>query len=70
VRDTTSALPMQQSPRLALILVPKANASGSAGGGGGGGYFAPQAPKANEGWVFPFDKPLAPDPYTTTKRWR
>lgn len=58
--DNGSALPTVNTPQMAVILVPKQPAGAIANGGGGGGFVAP-ATSANQGWVFPFDKPLAPD---------
>lgn len=60
--DTDTPLPTQSSPQLAVILVPKP-APTAVGINGGGGYFGNStAGVADEGWVFPVDKPLAPDP--------
>jgi putative peptide zinc metalloprotease protein len=57
VWDTRAPLPTKASPRLALVLVPASR-------GGGGGFNAP-ATTADDGWVFPVDKPLAPGPGDT-----
>jgi putative peptide zinc metalloprotease protein len=57
--DNGAPLPTKSSPRLALVLVPKAGA-----GGGGGGFTAPAA-AVDDGWVFPVDRPLAPGPGDT-----
>ncbi|MGA5465904.1 M50 family metallopeptidase [Mycobacterium sp. NPDC050041] len=61
--DTSTPPPTQSSPQLAVILVPKA-APTAVESNGGGGYIAnpAAAQAADEGWVFPVDKPLAPDP--------
>jgi putative peptide zinc metalloprotease protein len=69
--DKGTPLPTKDSPQLALVLVPKSQPL--LGGGGGGGYRTadtaestiPRTITANQkdqGWVFPFDKPLAPGP--------
>jgi putative peptide zinc metalloprotease protein len=68
--DNGSPLPTKDSPQLALVLVPKSQPeSGFANGG-----FRPAATaestiprtitsnQKDQGWVFPFDKPLAPGP--------
>jgi putative peptide zinc metalloprotease protein len=57
--DTRTPPPTVTSPQLAVILVPRTG-SAYVGGGGGGGFTAP-ATAADQGWVFPFDKPLAPE---------
>jgi putative peptide zinc metalloprotease protein len=60
--DTSAPPPTQSSPQLAVILVPKP-APTAVESNGGGGYIAnPAARAADQGWVFPVDKPLAPDP--------
>jgi putative peptide zinc metalloprotease protein len=62
VWDMRTPPPTIRSPQLAVILVPR-TASGT-GVGGGGGYVAAApalAPTADDGWVFPVDKPLAPE---------
>jgi putative peptide zinc metalloprotease protein len=59
VWDTASPMPTQQAPKLAVILVPRPPASAFANGGG---YVAFPTTTADQGWVFPFDKPLAPEP--------
>lgn len=58
--DTGTPPPTASSPRLAVILVPRNPASARANGGF---VPAPTAFKAgsDQGWVFPFDKPLAPE---------
>jgi putative peptide zinc metalloprotease protein len=69
--DKGTPLPTKDSPQLALVLVPKSQPS--LGGAGGGVYRTadtaestiPRTITANQkdqGWVFPFDKPLAPEP--------
>lgn len=65
VWDTRSAMPTKQSPQLALVMVPKpATTFYAAGGGGGGGGGVPTAarPGTDDGWVFPVNRPLAPEP--------
>lgn len=57
VWDTASAMPTQQSPQLALVLTPRSGPLAHSGGGGGGASGSPE-----RGWVFPVDKPLAPEP--------
>ncbi|MDG4666319.1 hypothetical protein [Mycobacterium sp. 236(2023)] len=57
VWDTSSAMPTKQSPQLALVLTPR---SGPEMRGGSGGGSATSVPR--KGWVFPVDKPLAPEP--------
>jgi putative peptide zinc metalloprotease protein len=61
--DTQTPLPTKRSPQLAVNLIPKPVSGAVVGGGGGGGGFA-SAPttSAEEGWVFPVNKPLAPEP--------
>ncbi|MDA2894839.1 M50 family metallopeptidase [Mycolicibacterium sp. BiH015] len=56
VWDTSSAMPTKQSPQLALVLTPKTGPEMRGGSGVGSTATAPQ------GWVFPVDKPLAPEP--------
>jgi putative peptide zinc metalloprotease protein len=58
VWDTRTPVPTKGSPRLALVLVPKAPT------GGGGAISAPTA-GVDKGWVFPVNKPLAPAPGDT-----
>ncbi len=53
--DTRTALPTAAHPRMALVMVPKILRVGGAGGGS-------TAAPVDKGWVFPFDKPLAPGP--------
>jgi putative peptide zinc metalloprotease protein len=60
VWDMRTPPPTKDSPQLAVILVPR-TASASAGGGGGGAFVATPSTTANDGWVFPVDKPLAPE---------
>jgi putative peptide zinc metalloprotease protein len=62
VWDANTPRPVQRAPELAVILVPKAPQA--AAGGGGGGFRSAAAP-ADQGWVFPVDKPLAPGPGDT-----
>jgi putative peptide zinc metalloprotease protein len=58
--DTRTPPPTVGSPQLAVILVPRQPESAVANGGG---YIAasPSSPQ-EQGWVFPFDKPIAPTP--------
>jgi putative peptide zinc metalloprotease protein len=69
--DNGTPLPTKDSPQLALVLVPKSQPL--LGGGGGGGYRTADTAEStipltitenqkDQGWVFPFDKPLAPEP--------
>jgi putative peptide zinc metalloprotease protein len=60
VWDTRSPMPTKESPRLALIMVPRAGQI-TAGGGGGGAATT----NTDDGWVFPVDRPLAPEPGDT-----
>lgn len=66
VWDTAGAMPTKQSPQLALILVPRQDVDYTGGGGGGvsgaGSVSTTGATRAGDGWVFPVDKPLAPEP--------
>jgi putative peptide zinc metalloprotease protein len=57
--DTRTPPPTIRSPQLAVILIPRQPVSAA----NGGGYIvaAPTA-QADQGWVFPFDKPVAPEP--------
>lgn len=66
VWDTRTPPPTFTQPQLAVILVPKMPPGATVGGGGGvaGGAFAP-ATTADQGWVFPVSKPLAPEPGDT-----
>lgn len=58
--DTGTPPPTINNPQLAVILVPRP--VGAAATGGGGYYAAPAStPAGDQGWVFPFDKPLAPE---------
>jgi putative peptide zinc metalloprotease protein len=58
VWDTRTPPPTINSPQLAVILVPKT----VSGAPVGGGAFTAPTTTADQGWVFPFDKPLAPEP--------
>ena len=68
--DNGTPLPTKDSPQLALVLVPKSQPL--SGGARGGGYRTVEAESTiprtitsnqkDQGWVFPFDKPLAPEP--------
>lgn len=64
VWDTETPVPTQQSPQLALIMVPRQETdfTGSGGGGGGVGVSTASATGTDKGWVFPVNKPHAPDP--------
>jgi putative peptide zinc metalloprotease protein len=64
VWDTRTPPPTFTQPQLAVILVPRATPGASVGGGGGSGAFVP-ATNADQGWVFPVSKPLAPEPGDT-----
>ena len=61
VWDMRTPLPTKDSPQLAVILVPRT--ASATGVGGGGGFVATPAAsaRAGDGWVFPVDKPLAPE---------
>jgi putative peptide zinc metalloprotease protein len=59
--DTRTAPPTKASPQLALVLVPTAPPGATVGGGGGFITAATPTTKADQGWVFPVDKPLAPE---------
>jgi putative peptide zinc metalloprotease protein len=56
VWDTRTSPPTITQPQLAVILVPKAAPGARATGGTPRSFASPTA--ADEGWVFPFDKPL------------
>jgi putative peptide zinc metalloprotease protein len=58
VWDMRTPPPTKDSPQLAVILVPR---TAPAGGGGGGAFMATPSTTADGGWVFPVDKPLAPE---------
>ena len=71
--DKGTPLPTKDSPQLALVLVPKSQplSGGAFLGGGPGGYRTAEptiaqrtitANQKDQGWIFPFDKPLAPEP--------
>jgi putative peptide zinc metalloprotease protein len=57
--DTRTPPPTVNSPQLAVILVPRQPTSAASGGG-----YIVAAPEVQQdkGWVFPFDKPIAPTP--------
>ena len=57
VWDTNSAMPTQQSPQLALVLTPRSGPEMRGGSGGGSTASVP----SRQGWVFPVNKPLAPE---------
>ncbi len=59
VWDMSTPPPTKESPQLAVILVPRAGSVSVAGGGGG--LVATPSTSAKDGWVFPVDKPLAPE---------
>ncbi|MGV0873808.1 hypothetical protein [Mycolicibacterium sp. XJ879] len=59
--DTRTAPPTFNSPQLAVIVIPRHVTSVA----NGGGFFTTGAAAAapdDVGWVFPFDKPIAPEP--------
>jgi putative peptide zinc metalloprotease protein len=58
--DTRTRPPTFTQPQLAVILVPT-TVSGAPIGGGPATFSSPTT-TADAGWVFPFDKPLAPEP--------
>lgn len=68
VWDTAAPMPTRQSPQLALIMVPRQETDFTGGGGGGSGYSgagtvpAGSTTGADDGWVFPVNRPLAPEP--------
>jgi len=57
--DMRTPPPTKESPQLAVILVPRAGSVSVAGGGSG--LVATPSTTAKDGWVFPVDKPLAPE---------
>jgi putative peptide zinc metalloprotease protein len=63
VWDTSTRPPTFTQPQLAVILIPKAVPGARVGGGGG--MLAAPTTTADEGWVFPVSKPLAPEPGDT-----
>ncbi|MGP4054464.1 hypothetical protein ACTWP6_06505 [Mycobacterium sp. 4D054] len=69
VWDTRTAMPTQDSPQLALVLRPRTSPpvmNGGSGSGGGAGTAAVLgSTDTTDGWVFPVDKPLAPEPGDT-----
>jgi putative peptide zinc metalloprotease protein len=58
VWDTTSPMPTQAHPQLALVLIPRQGGTGTISGVS----TAPRTATQHTGWVFPFNKPLAPGP--------
>jgi putative peptide zinc metalloprotease protein len=52
VWDTTEPLPTKDAPQLAMVLIPRGDAATA----------DPAGETETTGWVFPFDKPLAPGP--------
>ncbi|MGV0794906.1 M50 family metallopeptidase [Mycolicibacterium sp. XJ1819] len=56
--DTGTPPPRVTAPQLAVILVPKTPPATLANGG----FVPASAAPADQGWVFPVDKPLAPEP--------
>jgi putative peptide zinc metalloprotease protein len=58
VWDMRTPPPTKESPQLAVVLVPRTGSATVVGGGGG--IRATSSTAANDGWVFPVDKPLAP----------
>ncbi|QZT60110.1 M50 family metallopeptidase [Mycolicibacterium austroafricanum] len=66
VWDARMPTPTQQSPQLALVLTPRTTVAETPFRGGSGGGAAAAAPdQVADGWVFPVDKPLAPEPGDT-----
>ncbi|HET7387311.1 MAG TPA: hypothetical protein VFJ19_11685 [Nocardioidaceae bacterium] len=59
VLDTSQPLPTQAHPRLALVLVPASRQEQPPTAASQG---TTAADAQRQGWVFPFDKPLAPGP--------
>lgn len=59
--DTRTPPPTFRSPQLAVIVVPR-TVSAAANGGGYAPAAATQGAADDVGWVFPFDKPIAPEP--------
>ncbi|MGE2724808.1 hypothetical protein [Mycolicibacterium pulveris] len=59
--DTRTPPPTFNTPQLAVIVVPRHVTTGAVGGGYVTVAAAPAA-QQDVGWVFPFDKPLAPEP--------
>ena len=59
VWDMRTPPPTKDSPQLAVILVPRTASAPVVVGGGG--FRAAPSTTANDGWVFPVDKPLAPE---------
>jgi putative peptide zinc metalloprotease protein len=57
--DMGTPPPTISSPQLAVILVPKQPSGAVANGGG---FVATPSTSADTGWVFPVDRPLAPEP--------
>jgi putative peptide zinc metalloprotease protein len=62
--DSGTRPPTVNSPQLAVILIPRQRELPAASGGGGGYTAASPSPfgQHKQGWVFPFDKPIAPTP--------
>jgi putative peptide zinc metalloprotease protein len=65
VWDTSTRPPTFTQPQLAVILVPKTIPGARVGGGVGYAPAATAGGSADEGWVFPVSKPLAPEPGDT-----
>ena len=59
--DTTTPMPTQAHPQLALVLVPRQSSS-STTSGTTSAVLPTRTPTQDPGWVFPFNKPLAPGP--------
>jgi putative peptide zinc metalloprotease protein len=59
VWDMRTPPPTKDSPQLAVVLVPRTASATVVGGGGG--LVATPSTTAKDGWVFPVDKPLAPE---------
>lgn len=65
VWDTRTPPPTFTQPQLAVILVPKAIPGPRVGSGGAYAPTTTAGSSADEGWVFPVSKPLAPEPGDT-----
>ncbi|MGE2722200.1 hypothetical protein [Mycolicibacterium celeriflavum] len=57
--DTRTPPPTFRTPQLAVILIPRQPVSAA---NGGGYLLATPTTQADQGWVFPFDKPIAREP--------